>query len=282
MHPSPAPVVLADERHVRLTVAQLMANRRLAGRESQLAVLELDADGHVDSAGPVDGVLGVARELLVVAVGPRRAGAVRRMLIEPPSEDRPASLLRAHPQLTVLCDRAAASELPARGGEDHVCVVLGHREPGRSREHRISHESLGRVQRAAWVAHHRPTLAAILTGYTSTGGLSEAEQMLVGWHVADVPALLEVAGRTTAENASRSLPLVLALGTVRRVTVVTSAWHLRAPYHFAAWRRFGLCVRFAFDRHGDWPRMLRNEMRGLPKAPGERRRALAAMTLPDG
>ena len=75
----------------------------------------------------------------------------------------------------------------------------------------------------------RPTLAAVLTGYTSTGGLSEAEQMRAAWSVGDVPPLLEVAGRDTAENASRSLPLVLALGDARRVTVVTSAWHIRAP-----------------------------------------------------
>jgi hypothetical protein len=281
MQPSPAPVVLACERAVRRTADQLMANRRLVQRESQLALLELDVDGGVTLAEPGGIALRVARELLVVAVGRERASAVRRMLLEPPSEDCPASLLRAHPQLTVLCDRAAAVELPPRRGDDHVCVVLGHREPGHSREHRISHESLGRLHRAAWVADNEPTLAAILTGYTSTGGLSEAEQMLAAWHVADVPALLEVAGRNTAENASRSLPLVLALGGVRRVTVATSAWHLRAPYHFAAWRRYGLRVGFAFDRHGDWPRMLANELRGLPRAPGERRRALAAMVLPE-
>jgi uncharacterized SAM-binding protein YcdF (DUF218 family) len=191
-------------------------------------------------------------------------------------------MLRAHPGVTVLCDRAAAAELPPHRGGEHVCVVLGHREPGLSVEHRISHESLGRVHRAEWVARHEPTLAAILTGYTSTGGLSEAEQMRAAWRVVDVPALLEVAGRNTAENATRSLTLVLALGGVRRATIVTSGWHLRAPFHFAAWRRYGLKVDFAFDRRGDWPRMLADELRGLPAAPGERRRALAAMMLPDG
>jgi uncharacterized SAM-binding protein YcdF (DUF218 family) len=51
-----------------------------------------------------------------------------------------------------------------------------------------------------------------------------------------------VAGRDTAENATRSLPLVLALGGVRRVSVVTSAWHVRAPWFFAPYRRRGLRV----------------------------------------
>ena len=221
-----------------------------------------------------------ARELLVVAAGGNRAAPLRAMLLDAPSPAAPASLLRAHPRLTVVCDRSAAAELAVHRGGDHVCVVLGHREPSISAEHRISHESLGRLHRGEWIARHRPTLAAVLTGYTSTAGLSEAEQMRAAWRVPDVPPLLEVAGRDTAENATRSLPLVLALGDARRVTVVTSAWHLRAPYHFRPWRRHGLDVGFAFDWHGDWLRMLAHELRGMRTLHGERRGALADMALP--
>jgi glucosamine-6-phosphate deaminase len=221
-----------------------------------------------------------ARELLVTATGSSRAGALQAMLLDPPSPASPASLLRAHPRLTVICDRSAAAELPAHRGGHHVCVVLGHREPSISAEHRISHESLGRVHRAEWIAHRRPTLAAVLTGYTSTGGLSEAEQMRAAWSVEDVPPLLEVAGRNTAENATRSLPLILALGDARRVTVVTSAWHLRAPYHFRVWRDYGLEVGFAFDWRGDWRRMLAHELRGMRTMRAERQGAIAAMALP--
>ena len=216
----------------------------------------------------------------MLAVGRGRASALRAMLLDPPGAAAPASLLRAHPRLTVVCDREAAAELPSHDGSHHVCVVLGHREPSISAEHRISHESLGRLHRAEWIARRRPTLAAVLTGYTSTGGLSEAEQMRAAWHVADVPPLLEVAGRDTAENATRSLPLVLALGDVRRVTVVTSAWHIRAPYHFRAWRAHGLEVGYAFDWRGDWRRMLANELRGMRTVRAERRRALADLALP--
>ena len=226
------------------------------------------------------GSLLAARELLVLATGRHTEEALRAMLMDPPSGAAPASLLRAHPRLTVVCDRSAAAALPPHPGGHHVCVVLGHREPSISAEHRISRESLGRLHRAEWVARHRPTLAAILTGYTSTGGLSEAEQMRAAWRVADVPPVLEVAGRDTAENATRSLPLVLALGDARRVTVVTSAWHLRAPYHFRAWRDYGLEVGFAFDWRGDWRRMLVHELRSMRSLRAERRRALAAMALP--
>ena len=221
-----------------------------------------------------------ARELLVLATGSSRAAALRAMLLDAPSAASPASLLRGHPRLTVVCDRSAATELPMHRGGHHVCVVLGHREPSVSVEHRISRESLGRLHRAEWVARRRPTLAVVLTGYTSTGGLSEAEQMRAAWRVADVPPVLEVAGRDTAENATRSLPLVLALGDARLVTVVTSAWHLRAPYHFSVWRRHGLGVGYAFDWRGDWRRMLAHELRGMRTMRAERRRALADMAPP--
>jgi 6-phosphogluconolactonase/glucosamine-6-phosphate isomerase/deaminase len=343
VHPTPAPLVLADEERVGHTAAELIANRlrarpalrlllsgdrrpfglyaalRAHARRGDLdsraaTVLHLDEDrgeivhelrgielatlGRIDDEAPLDlAVLGLrpdghipfdehlalllrARELLVLATGADRAPALRAMLLGVPTAAAPASLLRAHPRITVVCDRNAAAELPPHRGGHHVCVVLGHREPSISAEHRISHESLGRLHRAEWIARRHPTLAVVLTGYTSTGGLSEAEQMRAAWRVADVPPLLEVAGRDTAENATRSLPLVLALGDARRVTVVTSAWHLRAPYHFRAWQDHGLEVRYAFDWRGDWRRMLLHELRGMRTMRAERSRALADMALP--
>jgi hypothetical protein len=104
--------------------------------------------------------------------------------------------------------------------------------------------------------------------------------MKAEWNDPDVPALLEDAGRDTAENASRSLPLIRALGDVRRVTIVTSGWHLRAPYFFAPYRLFGLRLSFAWTLHGPWPRMLAHELRSARWMRRERRGALAAMRLP--
>jgi uncharacterized SAM-binding protein YcdF (DUF218 family) len=304
VHPTPAPLVLADEQRVAHTAAELVANRLRArpalrllvsGDPGPLPGIDLTACRRIDDEVPLDlAVLGIgtdapgrhlgsllrARELLVLATGANRAATLRTMLLDAPAAAAPASLLRAHPRVTVICDRSAAAELPPHRGGHHVCVVLGHREPSISAEHRISHESLGRLHRAEWVARRHPTLAAILTGYTSTDGLSEAEQMRAAWRVADVPPLLEVAGRDTAENATRSLPIVLALGDARRVTVVTSAWHLRAPYHFRVWREYGLEVHYAFDWRGDWGRMLLQEAHGMRTMRSERRRALADLALP--
>ena len=73
---------------------------------------------------------------------------------------------------------------------------------------------------------------------------------------------------------------MLALGGIREVTVVTSAWHVRAPYMFMPWRSHDLRVRFAVDWRGDWPRMLAREVHEGRVARRERHEAFAAVALP--
>jgi glucosamine-6-phosphate deaminase len=227
----------------------------------------------------------VTRELLLIVTGSDKALALQQALEGRIGSEVPASLLRTHPCLTVVCDRDAASQLrPASGwASDHIAVVLGHREPGVSAEHRISAHSRARLARAARLCREMPLRAVVLTGYTHTGGLSEAEQMQREWPLPDVPVLLEVAGRNTAENASRTLPLVLALGVAGRVSVVTSLWHLRAPYFFAPYRAFGLelTMRPARPLRG-WPHLLAEELGGLAGMPRQRRMAMEAVRLPEG
>lgn len=255
-------MVCATAQHAERLVAALVANRRLA-RPEPPAVVRLEA--LADAAE-----LMAAREVVLVATGAAQADALHAVLTDP------ASLLRAHPCLTAVCDPPAAARLEdaERRAGDHVAIVLGHREPGVSVEHRISHESLERLQRAERLVQRRPTRAVVLTGYTSTGGLSEAEQMSLRWADTAVPCLLEVAGRNTAENATRSLPLVLALGGIRHVSVVTSAWHVRTPWFFAPYARYGLDPDWVREwRGGDFTRMLADELRKARAAPRERRRA---------
>jgi glucosamine-6-phosphate deaminase len=212
--------------------------------------------------------LSSARELLLLVSGSAKAEALRAMLEGEQTPELPASLLRDHPRLSVLCDADAARLLrPLPGSSsDRALIVLGHREPGISAEHRISDETRARLARAARECRRDPPRAVILTGYTRTPrGLSEAEQMKAEWSEPQVPALLEDAGRDTAENASRSLPLIRAIGDVRRVTVVTSVWHLRVFYFFAPYRALGLRL---------------HELRAARHARVERRHAMAAMRLP--
>jgi DUF218 domain len=294
-----APVVCADAAHAERLAVALMDNRRLARPALRVDLSPRLADRLAVAAaarGPADlAVLGLdsgegldgdlsrllrCRELLLLATGAEHADGVHAALVGPPDPAAPASLLRAHPRLTVLCDPPAASRVPgaANRAGDHVAIVLGHRWPGLSTEHRISHESLERLQRAEKLVRRTPTRAVLLTGYTSTGGLSEAEQMALTWRDPAVPFLLEVAGRNTAENATRSLPLLLALGGVRHVSVVTSAWHIRAPWFFAPYRRYGLDVAIRVEwRGGGFLRMLADELRKARHAPAGRRRAWQAL-----
>jgi hypothetical protein len=296
---STAPVVCADAAHVDRLAVALLENRRLArpglkvdvssGLGRRLGVASVGggpADVIVLALGPGGGLDGElarllrCRELWLLATGAEHADGLHAALAAPPDPAAPASLLRAHPRLTVLCDPAAATRLPGapqRAG-DHVAIVLGHRWPGLSAEHLISHESLERLQRAERLVRRTPTRAALLTGYTSTAGLSEAEQMALAWRDPAVPFLLKVAGRDTAENATRSLPLLLALGGVRRVSVVTSAWHVRTPWFFAPYRRYGLEVTVRREwRGGAFVPMLADELRKAPFAPAERQRAWEAV-----
>ena len=226
--------------------------------------------------------LSAARELLMLVSGAAKAPALHAMLEEDPGSGTPASLIRGHPRLTVVCDTAAASRLrPARSWtSDRALIVLGHREPSVSPEHVISEESRDRLRLGERESREDPPRAVILTGYSRTGGLSEAEQMQAEWDVPGVPAVLEDAGRNTAENASRSLPIIRAIGDIRRVTVVTSTWHVRAPFFFRPYRRFGLRTKFRFSPHGRWPRMIWHELTQLPAARRERRSAMAAVRLP--
>jgi len=109
-----------------------------------LAILGIGADGHIaynlpgqagprthvvslDAAtiatlgghlkGPVDAItMGVetirsAKRIVLLATGAQKAEALRRMRDEPPTEAWPCTLFQSHPDLTVIADRAAASQL---------------------------------------------------------------------------------------------------------------------------------------------------------------------------
>ena len=286
--------------------------RELDAAPIGLAVLGLGRDGHVafDEPGsrPEDGVKRVrlaaatladadpglpheaitvgmrtllqASAILLLVTGEAKAEPLRAMLEDPVSTRCPASLLRDHPRLKIICDRAAASRLRPRAAftSDRALIVLGHRDPGTGSEHLASEASFARLHHAAVVSRRSAARFAVLTGWTTTGGLSEAEQMLTAWNEPDTPALAEVAGRNTAENASRTLPLLLAAGGIRRVTVVTSSWHLRAPFFFAPYARHGIAVeRDPARHHGPWLPMLAHELHEAPGMWRERRAAMAEM-----
>jgi len=227
--------------------------------------------------------LAAARELIILVTGSAKAATLRAMLDDEPGPETPASLLRQHPRLTVVCDREAASSLQPRSSwtSDHALVVLGHRDHGTSAPHRISHESLVRVRHAERLARRLEPRLAILTGYSRTAtGFSEAEQMKEWWDETDVPALLEVAGQDTAENASRSLPILRATGAIKHVIIVTSPWHIRAPYFFAPYSDYGIAPAFRPTPSLAGSQGIRHEFAQIPGMRARRRQAFADVRLP--
>lgn len=117
-----------------------------ARRASGVQVVRLAHDTRADAAAAFGGIghvparalttgLGTlyrARELILVVTGSAKAPALRAMLEDPVGPSCPASLLRDHPRLTVVCDREAAALLAPRPSftSHRVLVVLGHRAPG--------------------------------------------------------------------------------------------------------------------------------------------------------
>ncbi len=147
---------------------------------------------------------------------------------------------------------------------DHVILVLGHRSSLKFGIHMISDQCVARVRHAEKLAAELNVRAVMLSGWGMTGD-SEAKQMARIWQGGSVPLVLEELSTNTAENATRSLDLIQAMPGVTRVTVVTSAWHMRTPYFFRHYADHGIKVdfRFAPVELTDWPKYLAYELKAL-------------------
>jgi uncharacterized SAM-binding protein YcdF (DUF218 family) len=90
----------------------------------------------------------------------------------------------------------------------------------------------------------------VFTGWSSTGGPSEAEQMRELWAGPPRELVLEPRARNTAENAVYSLRVLLERGDVESATVVCSVRHrVRVPYFFGRlFREHGIEAGYDFVR----------------------------------
>jgi len=108
-----------------------------------------------------------------------------------------------------------------------------------------------RLVAAAQQAARDPNVdVVILTGWSPNGGPSEAQQMRDVWRdSSDVEIVLEETASTTAENAARTLPLLLERGIDQAVVICTPLHALRAGWIFR--RIYGerrIAVRFRLAR----------------------------------
>ena len=118
----------------------------------------------------------------------------------------------------------------------------------------------------------------VFSGWSSTGGRSEAEQMRDAWSGPDVELLVEPTARFTAENASRTLPLLLDRG-IELAVVVCSRSHLaRARLLFdRIYRGSGVSVRYRVARMRPSLRAFAWELLALPLVPAQLRAARAEL-----
>jgi uncharacterized SAM-binding protein YcdF (DUF218 family) len=73
----------------------------------------------------------------------------------------------------------------------------------------------------------------VLTGGSRRGGPSEAEQMRAAWKGPDVELVVEPTASITAENAARTLPILVERGIERAVVVCAPLHVYRTRFFFS-------------------------------------------------
>ena len=159
-------------------------------------------------------------------------------------------------------------------------VVPGSGRTGRDGTYRIGLRALECVDAAARLAEVRTPRAVVFTGWSPVpSGPSEADQMRAAWDGPDdVELLVETSARITAENMSRTLPLLVERG-VREVTVVCGALHLpRVRFYFGGvYPRHGIRCAYVRTRQAPTPPALARELVAVALMRRQRRRALTEL-----
>jgi uncharacterized SAM-binding protein YcdF (DUF218 family) len=127
----------------------------------------------------------------------------------------------------------------------HLAVVV----PGHSRRTRRGHISptcRRLVAEAERLAERLEPNVVVFSGWSPVGGISEAEQMRRLWHGLDGPELvLEETAQTTAQNASRTLPLLVERGVDRAVIVSAPLHRRRVRWFFEGlYEEHGIATEF--------------------------------------
>jgi uncharacterized SAM-binding protein YcdF (DUF218 family) len=163
-------------------------------------------------------------------------------------------------------------------GERTAIVVLGHRTLGSDGVHRISSRCVQLVREAEGLVGAGGADLVVFSGWSSTGGPSEAEQMRDAWRGPDAELVVEPTARHTAENAARTLPLLLQRGVGRAVVVCAPSHLPRTRVLFGRlYRSSGVDVAFRAPRLTPSVRAIAWELAALPFLPLQLRAARAEL-----
>jgi uncharacterized SAM-binding protein YcdF (DUF218 family) len=154
-------------------------------------------------------------------------------------------------------------------GSRTAIVVPGHGWLDLAGVHRISGRCLRLVREAEQLVSSAEADVVVFSGWSPTGGPSEAEQMRDAWRgPAAVELVVEPTAASTAENAARTLPLLLER-EVSDAIVVCAPPHL--PRTRLLFRRLysgsGVEVTFRVARLAPTLRAVAWELLALPFLP---------------
>jgi hypothetical protein len=161
----------------------------------------------------------------------------------------------------------------------YALVVPGQGDLLRDGAYRLTARCDRLLAHAAELAAQRRPRAVVFTGWSPYGGESEAAQMLAAWPgPRNVELVAEETAATTAQNAARTLPLLLERGVTEATIVCTPLHRARVAYFFRAiYGHYGVGSRFRSPACGFSGGALAWEAVALSVARGQRRTALAEL-----
>jgi uncharacterized SAM-binding protein YcdF (DUF218 family) len=153
-------------------------------------------------------------------------------------------------------------------GNRTAIVVPGHGWPDLAGVHRISGRCLRLVGEAEQLVSSVDADLVVFSGWSPTGGPSEAEQMRDAWRGPAVELVVEPTAASTAENASRTLPLLVDRGVGCAVVVCAPPHFLRTRLLFRRlYHGSGVELRFRVARLVPTVRAVAWELLALPFLP---------------
>ena len=111
-------------------------------------------------------------------------------------------------------------------------VVPGNGMLGRDGAYRITRSCRRLVAEAERLALSHSPRVVVFSGWAPGGGPAEAEQMRALWRGPAVELVTEETATTTAENAARTLPILLERDIRRAIVVCTPVHLFRARWLF--------------------------------------------------
>jgi uncharacterized SAM-binding protein YcdF (DUF218 family) len=163
-------------------------------------------------------------------------------------------------------------------GKPTAIVVPGHGDVDSEGTHRITRRCLRLVHEAERLVTAGGADVVVFSGWSSSGGPSEAEQMRDAWRGPDVELVVEPTARNTAENAARTLPLIRDRGIERAVVVCTPTHLARTRLLFGRlYRSAGVEVAFRAVAVAPSLRSIVWELAAFPFLPAQLRAARAEL-----